>query len=153
MDMQKLAGLDRSIAVKEDAEEAVWSNINDFKKAEGFDLLLDELNDHKSDFRKQFNLLKKDIALRAEKIWTKTKNVNPCLGVKVTMRKNQELVVDEATAIEWCFQNNHQSLLMLNKEKYSDLIETEVFQEMPGTVDNTPIPAVKISLKPFAKDD
>ena len=153
VDMQKLVGLDNSIAGKEGEEDSIWIDINSFKKEKGFDLLLDKIVSDKSDLRKQFNLLKKDIALRAEKIWAKTKNVDPCLGVKVTMRKNRELDVELEKAIDWCVENGHQSLLLLNEEKYADLLETGVMKDQPGEVDNSKVPAVKISLKPFVVNE
>lgn len=152
MDMQKLVGIDNTIAVKEEEEDTIWVGINDFKKENGFDLLLDKIVEDKSDLRKQFNLLKKDIALRAEQIYTKTKNVDPCLGVKVTMRKNRALEVDPVAAIEWAINNEHVTLLLLDEEKYADLLETGVIKDQPGEVDNSKIPAVKISLKPFEED-
>ena len=43
VDMQKLVGLDNSIAGKEGEEDSIWIDINSFKKEKGFDLLLDKI--------------------------------------------------------------------------------------------------------------
>lgn len=99
--------------------------------------------------RKEFNSLKKDISAEALVIYEKSGEKDPALGVKITMNKSRILTVDEAAAVSWCVASGHESLLVLQRESYSDLLQTGVMKDQPGEVSVSDRAGCRISLKPY----
>jgi len=101
--------------------------------------------------QKDFAVLDADIRSDAMTNYEKTKEVDPTLGVKITMNKSVVLDVDEAEAIAWAITNKHGKLLKLDKTKYADQLLLGTMDGMPGEVDDSKVPKAQVSLKAYLK--
>lgn len=151
LDMKILAALDESINELKKHEAEVQADINALAAEKGWDLQLKDIQGTLKEAQAQFGKIKADITFRGIEISKASgyENRHPCLGVLITENTNRILNVDHAEAIEWSVINNYQTLLLLNEEKYADLLEAAVMPDQPGSLDKTPVYKAKISLKPF----
>ena len=101
--------------------------------------------------QKDFAVLDADIRSDAMTNYEKTKEVDPTLGVKITMNKSVVLDVDEAEAIAWAITNKHGKLLKLDKTKYAAQLLLGTMDGMPGEVDDSKVPKAQVSLKAYLK--
>jgi len=101
--------------------------------------------------QKDFAVLDADIRSDAMTNYEKTKEVDPTLGVKITMNKSVVLDVDEAEAIAWAITNKHGKLLKLDKTKYAAQLLLGTMDGMPGSVDDSKVPKAQVSLKAYLK--
>jgi len=101
--------------------------------------------------QKDFAVLDADIRSDAMTNYEKTKEVDPTLGVKITMNKSVVLDVDEVAAIAWAITNKHGKLLKLDKTKYADQLLLGTIDGMPGSVDDSKVPKAQVSLKAYLK--
>jgi len=146
-DMKQLVALDDRISKLGEAKEAADHEL----ELQAKDLIAEVVRcgDMVRTAKKDYADLKAEMVVAGLAIYEKTEDKDPALGVKITMNKSRILTVDKQVAVHWAVENKHETLLLLFEDKYADLLETGVMDNMPGEVDSSTRPGCRISLKPY----
>lgn len=158
-DMEKLARIDRAESVVEAQIKHIHNRVDEFLIENGLKGDLERLEEELKEHMKEFRLLKEDIGERALKIFKKSANTDPAPGVKIKQFSRKELVLSRdkkgwpEEAVAWAVEKELLTLLTIVDETYMNVLESGVFPDMPGEIDEDPEYKAYISLKPYLEEE